>query len=74
MDLESQEWVESRILGDLEVEVEGERWVYDVEAGGKEGKTKRGEWRRRRWTRSVKRAPVRAEGAQVQSVKRGSGG
>ncbi|KAF7534635.1 hypothetical protein G7054_g6039 [Neopestalotiopsis clavispora] len=89
LDLWSREWVEERIITGVEVETEGERWVYDiyyepedkigvVEDGrltspskGK-GKTKappprpsweegddfegrRGEWRRRRWVRLVKR-------------------
>ena len=80
LDLWSREWVEDRIITGVEVETEGERWVYDIEyekgahGSGTEtpikGKTKakplpswedgagdrkRGEWRRRRWVRMVKR-------------------
>ena len=53
LDLDNKEWVEARMLGDVEVETEGERWVYDVEDSG--DATKRGEWRRRRWVRMVRR-------------------
>ena len=61
LDLGSHEWVEDRLIGGVEVEVEGERWVYDIspahveqtETGGI-GR-KRGEWRRRRWVRMVRR-------------------
>ena len=45
LDLGAKEWVEERIVSGVEVEVEGERWVYDIE----------GEWRRRRWVRTVRR-------------------
>ncbi|KAL5606128.1 hypothetical protein BROUX41_006104 [Berkeleyomyces rouxiae] len=109
MDLWSREWVEERIITGVEVETEGERWVYDMrneteaEADGGVGQTAslpgdedrstessvssvaletlspaakdgqaqsrgsrqlweesdtvggRGEWRRRRWVRVVKR-------------------
>lgn len=30
LDLWSKEWVEERIITDVEVETEGERWVYDI--------------------------------------------
>lgn len=81
LDLWSREWVEERIITGVEVETEGERWVYDIEydksgqangaesitrAKGKakplpswedggDGYRRRGEWRRRRWVRMVKR-------------------
>ncbi|KAI0853309.1 Pex24p-domain-containing protein [Daldinia vernicosa] len=86
LDLWSREWVEERIITGVEVETEGERWVYDIydeqaeekvgvieqptSVKGKEkAKTpqkpsweegedsdgRRGEWRRRRWVRLVKR-------------------
>lgn len=81
LDLWSREWVEERIITGVEVETEGERWVYDMfnenevasvvrdvaEAPllgrkgmpsweeGEEGEDRRGEWRRRRWVRLVKR-------------------
>ncbi|KAI1649092.1 Pex24p-domain-containing protein [Daldinia loculata] len=86
LDLWSREWVEERIITGVEVETEGERWVYDIydeQEGEKvgvieqptpvKGKEKaktpqkpsweegedsdgrRGEWRRRRWVRLVKR-------------------
>jgi hypothetical protein len=91
LDLWSREWVEERIITSVEVETEGERWVYDLryevefeddsdydngrnkkgrdvkaektvlpsweegsDAEG-EGRGRRGEWRRRRWVRMVKR-------------------
>lgn len=87
LDLWSREWVEERIITGVEVETEGERWVYDIyyepedrvgvvdenrpmtplkgkdkaqpsrpsweEGDDYEGR--RGEWRRRRWVRLVKR-------------------
>ncbi|POR34642.1 Peroxisomal membrane protein PEX29 [Tolypocladium paradoxum] len=92
LDLWSREWVEERIITGVEVETEGERWVYDMyderedrtgvvdpaEKGngggggssftsrlkakpqpsweeGEDGSGRRGEWRRRRWVRLVKR-------------------
>jgi hypothetical protein len=78
LDLWSREWVEERIITGVEVETEGERWVYDINyerhgaAGpetpvkgkgkqlpsweeGDSGHGRRGEWRRRRWVRMVKR-------------------
>ncbi|KAF6843422.1 integral peroxisomal membrane peroxin [Colletotrichum musicola] len=90
LDLWSREWVEERIITGVEVETEGERWVYDMydenAAGGysgvvepssssttpgkgkarvpaptpsweegEDGAGRRGEWRRRRWVRLVKR-------------------
>lgn len=91
LDLWSREWVEERIITGVEVETEGERWVYDIfdehedqqgvgvvevdERGvgdggrsvrtpgvsweeGEEGMGRRGEWRRRRWVRLVKRKSV----------------
>ncbi|KAK3370283.1 Peroxin/Dysferlin domain-containing protein [Podospora didyma] len=103
LDLWSREWVEERIITGVEVETEGERWVYDiyneheptgggvagdfpsppVRSGntnnnnaeghkhqqqqplpnvsweeGEEGMGRRGDWRRRRWVRMVKRRNV----------------
>ncbi|OIW31543.1 Pex24p-domain-containing protein [Coniochaeta ligniaria NRRL 30616] len=86
LDLWSREWVEERIITGVEVETEGERWVYDIydehegltgvletplggggriapKGGvsweeGEEGMGRRGEWRRRRWVRMVKRKMV----------------
>ncbi|KIN05715.1 hypothetical protein OIDMADRAFT_113469 [Oidiodendron maius Zn] len=87
LDLWSREWVEERIITGVEIETEGERWVYDIRYeganetspeietptnGGKgikmhslpsweEGsdaeadRGRRGQWRRRRWVRVVKR-------------------
>jgi hypothetical protein len=83
LDLWSRDWVEERIITGVEVETEGERWVYDIynereertgvadqpEKGsfkgvsmphmsweeGDDGTGKKGEWRRRRWVRLVKR-------------------
>lgn len=81
LDLWSREWVEERIITGVEVETEGERWVYDMydekeeqtgvidptEVGrwkqtphrtweeGEDGSGRRGDWRRRRWVRLVKR-------------------
>ncbi|KAH0545171.1 hypothetical protein FGG08_000783 [Glutinoglossum americanum] len=73
LDLLSKDWVEERMITGVEVETEGERWVYDIIYGiGEEealkkrkGKRrdweearergKKGEWRRRRWVRMVKR-------------------
>lgn len=50
MDLGSLNWVQERFIVGVDVEDEGERWVYDyVEPKG------RGEWRRRRWVRGVRR-------------------
>jgi len=74
LDLDSREWVEQRMVQGVEVEIEGERWVGDLAseegeemaiAKGKvkdweegSGKSKMGEWRRRRWIRIVKRKVV----------------
>lgn len=84
LDLWSREWVEERIITGVEVETEGERWVYDIwsdkeertgvidtpepvkskdmasrQTSWEEGEDglgrRRGEWRRRRWVRLVKR-------------------
>lgn len=87
LDLWSREWVEERIITCVEVETEGERWVYDMYDGdddgsgwqrepvvehpdaeaaknnmahasweeGDDGTALKGEWRRRRWVRLVKR-------------------
>ncbi|KAH8671135.1 integral peroxisomal membrane peroxin-domain-containing protein [Xylariales sp. PMI_506] len=87
LDLWSREWVEERIITGVEVETEGERWVYDIYYGpeqkvgvveenrqqstaknkgkgavpqrsweeGEDYEGRRGEWRRRRWVRLVKR-------------------
>ena len=82
LDLWSREWVEERIITGVEVETEGERWVYDIfdsreqrtgvvdpaEKGskvtvvprtsweeGEDSTGRRGDWRRRRWVRMVKR-------------------
>ncbi|KAK3301374.1 Peroxin/Dysferlin domain-containing protein [Chaetomium fimeti] len=109
LDLWSREWVEERIITGVEVETEGERWVYDMwserdaargggiggsggggegEDGvvvrdgqgrgagtgtgtgtpgvsweeGEEGMGRRGQWRRRRWVRLVKRKGVAVSG------------
>ena len=76
LDLESKEWVVQRMIQGVEVEIEGERWVYDLlpegsgepaseaqsprtrevrrgHGGQGNGPLRRGEWRRRRWIRSV---------------------
>ena len=77
LDLASREWVESRMVQGVEVEVEGERWVADLaeDDGGDsdsmaqakrkmrdweegDGSEKMGEWRRRRWVRTVRRKVV----------------
>ncbi|KAI0472905.1 integral peroxisomal membrane peroxin-domain-containing protein [Xylariaceae sp. FL0804] len=89
LDLWSREWVEERIITGVEIETEGERWVYDIydeqadrvgiaetytpskgkEKGGigtpkpsweegEDGEGRRGDWRRRRWVRLVKRRNV----------------
>ncbi|KAH7325946.1 integral peroxisomal membrane peroxin-domain-containing protein [Stachybotrys elegans] len=85
LDLWSREWVEERIITGVEVETEGERWVYDISVErdgedrsgladspererakpkpapqlsweeGEDSTERRGEWRRRRWVRLVKR-------------------
>lgn len=86
LDLFSREWVEQRIITGVEIETEGERWVYDIppeelevldtslkgkkkrirsipKSGWEEGTglEKRGEWRRRRWTRLVEKAVANAD-------------
>lgn len=81
LDLFSREWVEQRMITGVEIETEGERWVYDIppeevdlldtpakkkkrvrsipKSGWEEGTglERRGEWRRRRWTRLVEKKP-----------------
>jgi hypothetical protein len=65
LDLLAQEWVQERCLVGVEVEVEGGRWVVDVqptedgsETGQNRDKWRYGEWRRRRWVRVVERVAV----------------
>lgn len=76
LDLASKEWVVQRMIHGVEVEIEGERWVYDLLLEGNwekaneakpsstsevrkhdgeqgNGSLIRGEWRRRRWIRTV---------------------
>ncbi|KAI5811391.1 integral peroxisomal membrane peroxin-domain-containing protein [Peziza echinospora] len=71
MDLGSKIWVDERCVNGVEVEEEAERWVYDWIPNGTNGTNKssdsdsddteqkaegkRGEWRRRRWVRTVVR-------------------
>ncbi|KAF7887321.1 hypothetical protein EAF00_009615 [Botryotinia globosa] len=104
LDLWSREWVEERIITGVEVETEGERWVYDIRYEGQEedsvgvmdtgstsnlgsirwkkgvpisweeasevdGAGRRGEWRRRRWVRMVKRRWENHE-AEVEDEKK----
>ena len=80
LDLGSKEWVEQRMVGGLEVEIEGERWVYDVvdveDEGEGEGKVKRktrGEWRRRRWVRMVRRRVIPDVGGSGSGSGSGNG-
>lgn len=91
LDLWSREWVEERIITGVEVETEGERWVYDIwddkedrtgvidtplpvknkemaarQTSWEEGDDitgRRGEWRRRRWVRLVKRRAAMSDWA-----------
>jgi len=98
LDLWSREWVEERIITGVEVETEGERWVYDMQYGDvqspdvetptskgtgikmksmtsweegsdadTDGLARRGEWRRRRWVRMVKRKWQSNHPADVRS-------
>lgn len=66
LDLGSEEWVEERLVGGVEVELEGERWVYDIIQDGmekgemSEPERRTGEWRRRRWIRIVRRKTMGA--------------
>ncbi|KAF8443427.1 Peroxin/Dysferlin domain-containing protein [Terfezia claveryi] len=64
LDMGSRDWVAERCVTGVEVEEDKERWVYDVEeveesdeeAPERRRRVKRkGEWRRRRWVRSVVR-------------------
>ena len=69
LDLGSSGWVEDRLIVGVEVEIEGERWVYDMAPNGTEKEDtegvvgRRGEWRRRRWVRMVRRKVMGAAGA-----------
>ena len=68
LDLGSREWVEERLVQGVEVEVEGERWVYDID----DGEDRPSEWRRRRWVRMVRRMIIRkgdAAGTKADSKK-----
>lgn len=81
LDMESKEWVEERMIQGVQIEIEGERWVYDLQVAqsnddssdgktvtkGKErahgweegdGLSVIGEWRRRRWIRTVRRKVI----------------
>jgi hypothetical protein len=75
LDLGSREWVEERCVSAVEIETEGERWVYDLETADAKTRSttlappksweegpnisKKGEWRRRRWVRLVERKIVK---------------
>lgn len=67
LDLLSQEWVEERMATGVEVEVEGERWVYDMvtdntkDSKGQVTASIGPEWRRRRWVRTVQRVIARPQ-------------
>ncbi|EGX54351.1 hypothetical protein AOL_s00004g384 [Orbilia oligospora ATCC 24927] len=61
LDLASKDWVEERYLEGVEVEIAEERWVYDILTGD-EGYRGTGEWRRRRWLRTVRRHVVNDNG------------
>lgn len=74
LDLASAEWVEGRMVGGCEVEVDGERWVYDIETGNEGTAAKRGEWRRRRWVRRVRREKVRGQSIVKGKVLTGEKG
>ena len=78
LDLGSAEWVEERLLAGIEVELEGERWVYDIvqdekDYGGAEKIRKRGEWRRRRWVRMVRRKATDVMPSELHRGQRESG-
>ena len=64
LDLGSKDWVDERLLSGLEVQIEGERWVFDAEVEG-EGNS---QWRRRRWIRNVRRKKVYFGGTKVLSI------
>ena len=80
LDLGSKEWVEERLVGGVEVEIEGERWVYDIEGegggedGGEQQPGRRGEWRRRRWIRNVKRRILGKREADAVAIAVAAGG
>ena len=73
LDLESAEWVQGRMVSGCEVEIDGERWVYDLETRrvGDGELSRHGEWRRRRWVRNVQRERVRGS-ESVPSTTRAS--
>lgn len=53
LDLQSREWVEERMITGVEIETEGERWVYDIlydDSDVEEGTaTQKGKDKRREW-------------------------
>jgi len=67
LDLQSQQWVEERMITSVDVEADGGRWVYDIGAQSPaqaalnaivDGSILQNHdvlWRRRRWTRTVRR-------------------
>lgn len=79
----SKEWVDERMVTVVEVETDGERWVYDLSAGDVDVETRsadtavgapqveyddtsagqklKGEWRRRRWIRLVRRKVAKSK-------------
>lgn len=90
LDQSSREWVERRLVTGVEIETEGDRWIYDIPADEVEllgtpsrskrknkkslpksgweegtGQERRGEWRRRRWTRLVTKKPAMVESSQA---------
>lgn len=67
LDLQSHQWVEDRMITAVDIESDGDRWVYDIGAqspaqaalhaivDGNVNQHSDDLWRRRRWTRTVRR-------------------
>ncbi len=53
LDLGSRDWVEERMIVGVEVEMEGERWVYDIAYEGEGEEKGKGKGKRRDWEEST---------------------
>ncbi|OWO97626.1 hypothetical protein B2J93_2744 [Marssonina coronariae] len=74
LDLWSREWVEERIITGVEVETEGERWVYDIRYAYEDRDSIDGDPAVGRATGQRKLLPSWEEGSEAESEGRGRRG
>ena len=81
LDLQSQQWVQDRMITSVNVEADGDRWVYDIGVQSPaqaalstiiDGNVHHEHdvlWRRRRWTRTVRRVVMVDPEVKAESKK-----